>query len=68
MTITGQVTGWFFVGASLGGMFWPWLIGQLFDANGPAVTMLAITLDLVMSLALFVVLDAHAQRSALKAA
>ncbi|TMC50903.1 MAG: MFS transporter, partial [Chloroflexi bacterium] len=56
MTITGQVTGWFFVGASLGGMFWPWLIGQLFDAIGPAITMLAITGDLVLSLALFVVL------------
>jgi len=33
MRITGQVTGWFFVGASLGAMFWPWLIGQLFEAR-----------------------------------
>ena len=68
MAITGQVTGWFFVGASLGGMFWPWLIGQLFDAIGPSITMLAITVDLVLSMALFAVLDAHAQRSALKPA
>jgi MFS transporter, FHS family, Na+ dependent glucose transporter 1 len=31
MTITGKVTSLFLVGASLGGMFTPWLIGQLIE-------------------------------------
>ena len=35
MKITGQVTGWFLVGASAGGMFLPWLVGQLFESVGP---------------------------------
>ncbi|MDP6110221.1 MAG: MFS transporter [Planctomycetota bacterium] len=35
MTITGRVTGWFFVGSSIGSMTLPWLIGQLFESEGP---------------------------------
>jgi FHS family Na+ dependent glucose MFS transporter 1 len=42
MTITGQVTSFFLLGASLGGMFLPWLIGQLFEPLGPQVTMIII--------------------------
>jgi FHS family Na+ dependent glucose MFS transporter 1 len=56
MTITGQVTGWFLVGASLGSMSLPWLIGQLFEAIGPRVTMLAILGDLLLAVGVFVVL------------
>lgn len=41
MTITGAITGWFFVGASLGGMILPWAIGQLVEPVGP-VAVLAI--------------------------
>ena len=38
MTMTGKVTSWFFVGASAGGMFFPWLMGQLFEkVNPPAI-------------------------------
>ncbi|MCA1554687.1 MAG: MFS transporter, partial [Chloroflexi bacterium] len=66
MTVTGQVTGWFFVGSSLGAMFWPWLIGQLFEVNGPLVVMLTVVGDLAMALALLLALNAHAQRSAVK--
>ncbi len=66
MTITGQVTGWFFVGSSLGAMFWPWLIGQLFELNGPIVTMLTVAFNLAMALALLIMLSAHAQRSTIK--
>jgi FHS family Na+ dependent glucose MFS transporter 1 len=47
MTITGQVTGWFFVGASLGGMSLPWLIGQFFESIGPHVMMFAILAVLI---------------------
>lgn len=42
ITITGTVTGWFFVGASLGGMILPWLIGQLFEPIGPTTVLLII--------------------------
>jgi FHS family Na+ dependent glucose MFS transporter 1 len=53
MGITGQVTGWFFFGVGLGGMFLPWLIGQLFVPLGPYVTMLALGVDLLAALCFF---------------
>ena len=42
MTITGKVTGWFFMGASAGAMTLPWLIGQLFEGLGPQTLMVTI--------------------------
>jgi len=62
MTITGQVTGWFLVGASAGGMFLPWLIGQLFESIGPRVTMSAIIVDLVVAVAVFAALILYSPR------
>lgn len=56
MTMTGQVMGWFLVGAGLGGMFLPWLIGQLFEQVGPQVTMIAITIDLIIAFAVYILL------------
>ena len=56
MPITGQITGWFFVGASLGGMTLPWLIGQLFESIGPRATMSAILVDLALATVVFGVL------------
>ena len=56
MTITGRVTGWFFVGASAGGMFLPWLIGQLFESIGPRVTMFIILIDLLVAVSVFAAL------------
>ncbi len=50
MTITGQITGGFFVGSSLGGMFLPWFIGQLFVPAGPQVMLIAVIVDLVVAL------------------
>ena len=50
LKITGQVTGWFFVGASAGAMFLPWLIGQLFDSQGPGTLIYAVVIDLVLAL------------------
>lgn len=41
-TVTGRVAGWFFVGASIGGMTVPWLTGQGFEAFGPQVVPAAI--------------------------
>jgi FHS family Na+ dependent glucose MFS transporter 1 len=54
MPITGKVTGFFFVGASLGGMTLPWLIGQLFEGMGPQVTMTIVLVDLMAGLAVLV--------------
>jgi FHS family Na+ dependent glucose MFS transporter 1 len=49
MTITGQVNGWFFVGASTGSMSVPWMIGQLFESLGPRVMMFTIVFDLILA-------------------
>jgi FHS family Na+ dependent glucose MFS transporter 1 len=52
MAVTGRVTAWFFVGASLGGMSVPWLTGQLFESAGPQSMMAVILADLAMALGL----------------
>ena len=59
LTITGKVTGWFFVGASSGAMSFPWLIGQLFDSVGPRIVMFTIMGTLVMAMGLFGLLMAY---------
>ena len=64
MTITGQATGFFFVGASLGGMGLPWLIGQRFALDGPPVAMLAIAIDLALAVGVFFALIAQFSRKA----
>jgi FHS family Na+ dependent glucose MFS transporter 1 len=62
MTVTGRVTGWFFVGASAGAMFLPWLIGQLFETIGPRVMMLAMMVNLMAAAAVFVGLVVYSTR------
>jgi len=62
LTITGRVSGWFFAGASAGGMTLPWLIGQLFEPIGPQVMMFAIVVDLIIALGIFAVLILHSGR------
>jgi fucose permease len=64
LTVTGQVTSWFIVGASAGSMSLPWLIGQLFETVGPRVMMLAIFIDLVLAVGIFGVMITYATRSA----
>ena len=56
LTITGRVSGWFFAGASAGGMTLPWLIGQPFEPIGPQVMMFAILVDLIVAVSIFAVL------------
>ena len=62
MPTTGTITGWFLVGASLGGMSLPWLIGQLFEPLGPRTTMIVILIDLLAACAVFVLLIRYAGR------
>lgn len=66
LIITGSITSWFFVGSSLGGMFWPWLVGQLFESVGPSVVMIATFVDLVLALAVFAVVILYSARLAEK--
>jgi FHS family Na+ dependent glucose MFS transporter 1 len=64
MHITGQITSWFFMGASLGSMTVPWIIGQLFESIGPRVTMITITADLVLMAGVFVAMMLAARKAA----
>lgn len=63
MTITGKVTGWFFIGAGTGSMILPWLIGQLFSSLGPRIFLWLIAVDLIAALLLLISLLAAFQRS-----
>ena len=56
MTLTGTTTSLFFVGASAGGMFLPWLIGQLFEPVGPQIVITIILVDLLAAVLLFITL------------
>jgi FHS family Na+ dependent glucose MFS transporter 1 len=62
MPISGRVSSFFFIGASLGGMTIPWLIGQLFEPIGPAVAMWIIAVDLVAALLLLIILILYSSR------
>lgn len=53
MTITGKITSYFFVGASSGGMFLPWIIGQFFEPVGPQFAMIAILICLCVAAIIF---------------
>jgi FHS family Na+ dependent glucose MFS transporter 1 len=59
MVISGQITGWFFLGGSLGAMALPWLIGQRFESTGPAVTMVIIATALLAQVIVYLILLAR---------
>jgi FHS family Na+ dependent glucose MFS transporter 1 len=54
--ITGAVTGWFLVAASIGAMSVPWLIGQLFDPVGPQIAMIVTLVVLIAALVPYAIL------------
>ena len=54
MPLTGNITRWFFVGAGAGGMSLPLLIGFLFEAISPRLTLIAILIDLILAVFVFV--------------
>jgi FHS family Na+ dependent glucose MFS transporter 1 len=63
--LSGKLTAFFLVGASAGGMFWPWLIGQFFQSRGPQFVMLVALFDLVCALVVIMVLhEWHAKSPA----
>jgi hypothetical protein len=50
------LTSTFFFGAGLGGMFVPWLIGQLFEPFGPPIALMLVFAALVAMAAVFAVI------------
>lgn len=60
MAMTGKVTSWFLVGASVGAMVVPWMIGQLSGALGPQITMVVILADLALAAVVFALLMRYA--------
>jgi FHS family Na+ dependent glucose MFS transporter 1 len=53
MPITGRVTAIMLVGANLGSMSLPWIIGQFFESVGPRSMVYAIGINILLALALF---------------
>ena len=56
MHLTGKTTSLFFVGASTGGMFFPWLIGQCYASVGPRVVPITIITSAGLLILLFGIL------------
>ena len=53
ISLTGSITGWFFVGAAAGSMTFPWLIGQFFTSAGPSSMLIVSGGALVLGLVLY---------------
>jgi len=54
MAITGRVTSYFFLGATAGGTFLPWFIGQCFEKVGPQFVVHALLTDMLLAFMVFV--------------
>ena len=62
LSLSGKMTSYFFVGAALGSMSVPWLIGQLFERIGPMITMFTIFVTLLIAVIVFGLLIWQAER------
>jgi FHS family Na+ dependent glucose MFS transporter 1 len=62
--ISGRVAGIFLVGTSLGGLFLPWLIGQLFEDVGPQVVPMALLLTVIVTVGFYALLMRRARPGA----
>jgi FHS family Na+ dependent glucose MFS transporter 1 len=49
MSISGQITGWFFAGGSIGAMIWPVVMGQLIKFVSPYAIMLAMLILMLLA-------------------
>jgi FHS family Na+ dependent glucose MFS transporter 1 len=56
VTITGRITSWFLIGASIGSMSLPWLVGQFIEPLGPRSAMALIIVDLAAAVGVLAVL------------
>jgi fucose permease len=50
MTLTGRITGLLLVATSVGGLFMPWLIGQMFEPLGPGSVPVSLAIALAAAL------------------
>ena len=55
MHVTGTMTGWFLVGASIGGMLMPWTIGQAFVRIGAGAMVTIVFITVIFNLLALVV-------------
>ncbi len=62
LSLTGKITSLFFIGASLGAMIFPWLIGQWFESIGPHVLMTVLLAIMALMSAVFVTLALKAPK------
>lgn len=60
--ISGRIAGWFLVGASVGGMTLPFLMGQLFDSISPQSAMVLLAAYLVLALVVLLSLLFYGER------
>ncbi len=56
MTLTGQVTGFFFLASSLGAMAMPWITGQLIETQGARSMVTVVFTGLILILGAYVLL------------
>lgn len=54
--LSGEITGWFLIGAGLGGMVLPWVIGQAFASIGPGIFPILIFVDVLANLVILAIL------------
>jgi fucose permease len=54
MDISGRVMSWFVIGISGGFMFFPWLIGQLFEVKGPVILPVINLITFILALGLLI--------------
>lgn len=60
--LSGKVTGFFLVGSSAGGMFWPRVIGQFFESRGAQVMTWTVVGTLLGALALILLIASHSHQ------
>jgi FHS family Na+ dependent glucose MFS transporter 1 len=54
MDISGRVMSWFIIGIGGGFMFFPWLIGQLFESKGPIILPVINLITFILALGLLI--------------
>lgn len=56
MNISGRVTGWLVIGIGAGNLFFPWLVGQLFEPIGPGVLPVINLVTFILALGLVAIM------------
>lgn len=62
LNMSGKTTSWFLVGASLGAMVLPWIIGQLFDPFGARSVIFTVTFGFGLAFVLFTIITTRTAR------